>query len=152
MAGAIEKKALETADLVAERLGYFVVGAEYKKEAQDKYLRIYIDKPQGVGINECEEFSRAFETEFDKLDAIDEAYILEVSSPGVDRVLKTQREFDYYVGREVEIKLYKAINKRKEFTGVLEGFDGESITVKCGDEQLTIPIKEAVYVRLYFTF
>ena len=116
MANAIESKALEVADVVAQNLGLDVVDAEYKKEGNDKYLRIYIDQPGGVGLNECEKFSREFEKEFDKIDPIDEAYILEVSSPGVERKLKTEREFLHYIGKKVSVKLYKAINSKKEFT------------------------------------
>ena len=152
MARIIEKKALETADAVAENTEFFVVGSEYKKEGQDKYLRIYIDKPGGVGINECEEFSRAFDERFDKLNLIDEAYILEVSSPGVDRILKTQREFDYYTGREVDVKLYKAIDGKKEFTGILKSFDGEKAEIQLSDKACEVPVKEAAYIRLHFSF
>ena len=152
MAGIIEKKALEIADAVAENTEFVVVGAEYKKEGQDKYLRIYIDKTGGVGINECEEFSKAFDESFDKLELIDEAYILEVSSPGVDRILKTQREFDYYTGREVDVKLYKAIDGKKEFSGILKGFDGENAKIQLSDKVCEVPLKEADYIRLHFSF
>lgn len=152
MASIIEKKALEVADAVAQETEFFVVGTEYKKEGADKVLRIYIDKPGGVAINECEEFSRSFDAEFDKLDAISEAYILEVSSPGVDRVLTTKREFDYYLGREVDVKLYKAIDSKKEFTAVLKGANDDAAVVVFDNKELEIPFKEAVYIRLHFEF
>ena len=142
MAGIIEKTALEIADAVAENTEFVVVGAEYKKEGQDKYLRIYIDKTGGVGINECEEFSKAFDESFDKLELIDEAYILEVSSPGVDRILKTQREFDYYTGREVDVKLYKAIDGKKEFTGSLKT-SGDTLVIETETGEISFP-KETV--------
>ena len=152
MAGIIEKKALETADEVAKKMGFAVIGAEYKKEGKDKYLRIFIDKPNGIGINECEEFSRAFDERFDSLNLIEEAYILEVSSPGVDRILKTQREFDYYTGREVDVKLYKAIDGKKEFSGILKGFNNDIAEIITGEEIVCIPLKEAAYIRLHFSF
>lgn len=152
MAGIIEKKALETADSVAFECGCSVIGAEYKKEGGERYLRIYIDKPGGIGIDECESFSRRFDAVFDKLELIDEAYILEISSPGADRVLKTEREFNYYKGRKVEVKLYKAIEGQKEFCGILTGFDGENAQVEIGEKQLSVPVKDAVYIRLYFEF
>ncbi len=152
MAGLIEKKALEVADNVAQDTGIFVVGAEYKKEGQDKVLRIFVDKAGGIGIDECEQFSRAFDAQFDKLDAIDEAYILEVSSPGIDRILKTEREFNYYLGREVEVKLYKAIDDKKEFVGILKDYNNEVAVVDTDGKEISIPVKEAVYIRLYFKF
>ncbi len=150
MANAIETKAIEVADGVAGKLGIFVVDAEYKKEGNDKYLRIYIDKPSGVGLNECEEFSRAFEKEFDKIDPIDEAYILEVSSPGVERKLKTEREFLHYIGKKVSVKLYKAIDNKKEFVAVLSGYENKTATVLVDDKEIKIPLSEAVYIKLYF--
>ena len=150
MASAIEKKALEVADVVADNLGLSVVDAEYKKEGNDKFLRIYIDQPDGVGLNECEKFSREFEKEFDKLDPIDEAYILEVSSPGVERKLKTEREVLLYIGKKVSVKLYKAINSKKEFTAVLKRYENKTVTVSVDDEEINIPLNEAVYIKLYF--
>jgi len=152
MAGLIEKKALEIADEIAKKQQVFVVGAEYKKEGKDKVLRIFVDKSGGIGIDECEQFSRAFDEKFDKLNPIDEAYILEVSSPGIDRVLKTEREFDYYLGREVEVKLYKAVDEKKEFVGILKSFDNGIAVVEVDEKQISIPVKEAVYIRLYFKF
>lgn len=152
MASTIEKKALEIADAVAQKMNVFVVGAEYKKEDQDKILRLYIDKTGGVGIDECEKFSRAFEACFDELNIVDEAYNLEVSSPGVDRILKTQREYDYYSGREVDIKLYKAVDGIKEFTALLKEVKDDTAYVVYGDKELQIPTKEAVYIRLSFKF
>ncbi len=152
MAGIIEKKALETADSIASECGCAVIGAEYKKEGGERYLRIYIDKPGGIGIDECESFSRKFDEVFDKLELIDEAYILEISSPGADRVLKTEREFTYYKGRKVEAKLYKAIEGKKEFCGTLGDFDGETAQIDVDGETVKVPVKDAVYIRLYFEF
>lgn len=152
MAGIIERKALETADSVASECGCAVIGAEYKKEGGERYLRIYIDKPGGIGIDECESFSRKFDEVFDKLDLIDEAYILEISSPGADRVLKTEREFTYYKGRKVEAKLYKAIDAQKELCGILGDFDGESVQIEADGKMIKVPVKDAVYIRLYFEF
>ncbi len=150
MANAIESKALEVADVVAEKLGIFVVDTEYKKEGNDRFLRIYIDKESGVGLNECEEFSRAFEKEFDEIDPIEEAYILEVSSPGVERKLKTEREFLHYIGKKVSVKLYKAIDNKKEFVAILKNYKDKTVTVLVDDEELEIPLSEAVYIKLYF--
>lgn len=150
MASAIEKKVFEVGDKVAEKLNLSIVDAEYKKEDNGKVLRIYIDAENGAGLDECEKFSRAFDEEFDVLDIITEAYTLEISSPGVDRVLKTEREFNHYIGREVEVKLYKAINGKKEFMGTLKDYNENTATIACDNEDILVPIKEAVYIRLYF--
>ena len=152
MAGIIEKKVLEIADGIAPECGCAVIGAEYKKEGKERYLRIYIDKPGGIGIDECEAFSRRFDEVFDKLNLIEEAYILEISSPGADRVLKTEREFTYYIGRKVEVKLYKAIDGKKEFCGRLCGYDGTNAEIDLDGERIAVPVKDAVYIRLYFEF
>lgn len=150
MASTIEKKVFGVADPIADELGYFVVDAEYKKENNDKVLRLYIDKPGGIGIDECEIFSRRFDEVFDEMDIINEAYILEVSSPGVDRILKSEREFNYYLGRKVDVKLYKAIDGTKEFDGILKAYKDDTATVCVNGSDIEIPVKEAVYIRLYF--
>ena len=152
MAGAIVKKAFEIADSTALKLGFDVVDIEYVKEGADKFLRIYIDSPDGVGLDECEKFSRAFETEFDGLDIIDEAYILEISSPGVERVLKTEREFLHYTGREVSVKLYKASDGKKEFNAVLSGYEKPNVFLKTEDGEIKIPQSECVYIKLFCSF
>lgn len=150
MAGAIEQKVFEVADAIAQELGVYVVDVEYKKENKERFLRVYIDRDGGVGLDECEEFSRKFDEVFDEMDIISEAYIFEVSSPGANRVLKTEREFNYYTGRRVEVKLYKAIEGKKEFDGILKKYENKTavITAKGGD--ISIPVSEAVYIRLYF--
>ena len=152
MAKGIEAIAYEIGDPVAEALGVSIVDIEYKKEAGSWYLRIYIDKEGGVGLGECEQFSRAFGDEIDARDPIREPYCLEVSSPGVDRVLKKDREFLHYVGRHVEVKLYKAIHGIKEFDGILEGYRDGVVTVNAGGQIFEFDKKEAVFVRLYFVF
>lgn len=150
MASAIENKVLEIADEVADKLKFSVVDAEYKKEGSTKVLRIFIDKDGGIGINECETFSREFEQYFDTLDVIKEAYTLEISSPGVDRTLKKEREFLHYIGRKVSVKLYKAMDSLKEFDGILVGFKDKTASISYNEKILEIPVVEAVYIKLYF--
>jgi ribosome maturation factor RimP len=87
---------------------------------------------------------------YDKIDPISEEYYLEVSSPGVDRVLKTEREYRYFTGREVSVKLYAAVEGKKEFDGVLAGFDNDTVTVRVDGEEVSFLRKEAVFVRLAF--
>ena len=144
------KIAFETGDKIAEKLGCFLVDAEYVKEGNDNFLRLYIDKPGGIGIDECETFSNEFGALYDVIDPIAGEYYLEVSSPGVDRVHKTRREYEYFCGREVSVKLYAAIDGKKEFDGILECLEGENVTVTVGEEKISFLRKEAVFVKLAF--
>ena len=152
MANEIEKRALDIGDAVAESIGVSVIDAEYKKEAGKQYLRIFIDKEGGTGIDDCEAFSRAFEQKFDELDPIKTEYILEVSSPGLERKLKTKREFDYFKGREVDIKLFSEKDGLKEFSGMLLGFDGKTAQIEYGGDTVSVNVKEAAYIKLHFEF
>lgn len=148
MANKIEDKALELAEKTADEMGVYIVDVSYS----NGILCYYIDKEGGIGIDECETFSRAVEVVLDEADIIDKEYSLEVSSPGVDRKLKKEREFLYYTGREVEVKLYAARNGIKEFDGVLKDYHDKTAVVEVDGENMEIPVKEAVYVRLKFIF
>lgn len=152
MANKTELLAFEIGDAVAKDMGIFVVDAQFKKEGGQQYLRLFIDKDGGVGIDDCEKFSRAFEAEIDKSDPIEKEYVLEVSSPGVDRKLNTQREFLHYVGRDVDVKLYKAVNGIKEFSGCLKSYENEIVIVETGGKPMEINIKDAAFIKLHFEF
>ena len=102
---------------------------EYVKEAGTWYLRAYIDKEGGIAVDDCEVISRILSDWLDQTDFIEDSYILEVSSPGLGRPLKKERDFERSLGEEVEIRLYKAQNKQKEFTGILKAYDKESVTI-----------------------
>lgn len=148
MANKIEEAALALAEKTAGEMGVYIVDASYA----NGILCYYIDKEGGVGIDDCEAFSRAVEVVLDEADIIDKEYSLEVSSPGVDRKLKKEREFLYYIGREVEVKLYAARDGVKEFDGILKGYHDKTAVVEINGEDTEIPVKEAVYVRLKFIF
>ncbi len=120
---------------IVERYGVEIYDVEYVKEGSEWYLRAYIDKPEGVNIIDCENVSRALSDALDEADFIAEGYILEVSSPGLGRTLKKDKHLEKSLGEEVEIKLYKPIDKCKEFSGILERFDGETLTISRGDEE-----------------
>lgn len=133
-----EAKAEELLTPIVEKLGIGIYDVEYVKEGSDYYLRAYIDKPEGVNINDCEAVSRAFSDVLDEADPIPDAYILEVSSPGLGRTLKKDRHLQKSIGQEVEVKLFKAVeekSKQKEFSGILEGFDEKTITIREGAEE-----------------
>lgn len=147
-ASKIEETALKLGEKIAEEQRVYIVDVEYSKGV----LCYYIDKEGGVGIDECETFSRSVEPVLDDEDPIDCEYSLEVSSPGVDRKLKKEREFLYYTGREVEVKLYAARDGIKEYEGVLRGFHDKTAVIETEDGELEQPLKDAVYIRLKFVF
>lgn len=143
-----EEKALALGEKTAAEQGVYIVDVSY----ENGVLCYYIDKDGGIDINECETFSRAVEELLDEADIISEAYSLEVSSPGADRKLKKEREFAYYTGREVEVKLYAPLNGEKEFDGILKGFHDKTAVIEKDGEIVEIPQKDAVYIRLKFVF
>ena len=116
------------APIMAEN-AFELVDVEYGKEAGENYLRAYIDKEGGVDINDCEAVSRRLSDLLDEKDFIPDAYILEVSSPGLGRQLKKDKDFVRENGKEVEVKLFKAVEQSKEFRGVLAGFDDKTVTL-----------------------
>ncbi len=118
---------------IVEEHGFEIYDVEFVKEAGTFYLRAFIDKEGGININDCELVSRRLSDLLDEKDFIPDAYILEVSSPGLGRHLKKDKHFEKSIGEEVEIKLFKAIDKQKEFTGFLESFTDEVIIIS--DEQ-----------------
>ena len=120
---------------ITEEYDLEIYDVEYVKEGSDWYLRAYIDKEGGVTIEDCEKVSRAVSEVMDKEDFMPDAYILEVSSPGLGRALKKDKHLAKSIGAEVEIKTYKPIEKQKEFSGILKEYDEESITI--GQEEGT---------------
>ena len=138
---------------ILEKYEFELVDVEYVKEAGTWYLRAYSDKPGGIAINDCEVVSRELSDLLDQKDFIDDSYILEVSSPGLGRPLKKERDFARSIGAEVEIRTYRMVEGRKEFTGVLEEYDSESVTVSYEDgTKQNFDRKEIALIRLAFDF
>lgn len=147
-----ERKTEKLLEPIAEANGVSVYDVEYVKEGSEYYLRAYIDKPGGVNIQDCERVSRALSNELDRDDFIESAYILEVSSPGLGRILKKDRHLQASVGQEVEIRLFKALEGCRQFMGILESFDGERITVREGDSLRSFQRRDIAVIRLTFDF
>jgi len=147
-----EALALELSAETAQKIGVYVVDVTYRKENGNNVLCFYIDREGGVGIDMCEAFSRAVEEVLDREDPIESNYSLEVSSPGVERKLTREREFDYYTGREVDVKLYAAVDGVKEFEGVLKGLSDGTAEIETRQGIMKIPVKDTVYIRLHFSF
>lgn len=129
-----------------------IVDVIYRREQQGMVLRLLIDKPEGVTIKECEALNDFLSAELDKEDAIQDRYILEVSSPGLDRPIKTDRDFERAMGRMLEITLYEAIDGRKAHEGSLVGMDKENIVIGSGGISTVIPRNKIALARLKIEF
>lgn len=147
-----ESKTEELVMPLIEQNNFELVDVEYVREGSNWYLRVYIDKENGINVADCELISRALSDLLDEKDFIDEAYILEVSSPGLGRPLKKDKDFERSLMEEVEIKLYRAKNGRKDFRGILKSYDKDSITIEEDGAELIFQRKEIAQVRLAFDF
>jgi len=148
-----EKRAESLLLPILEEFGFEMVDVEYVKEGSNWYLRAYIDKPGGITINDCEVVSRRFSDLLDEEDYIKDPYILEVSSPGLGRPLKKERDFQRSVGERIEVHTYKAINKNKIFIGILKSYDADSVTIETEDgEELVFRKQDTSLIRLAFDF
>ncbi len=137
---------------IAAAAGVEIYDVEYGKEGADWYLRAYIDKPEGVNIEDCEKVSRALSDALDKEDFIADAYILEVSSPGLGRTLKKDKHLEKSLGSEVEVKTYKPIEKCKEFAGILKAYDRDTVTIELESGEMTFSKSDIALIRLAFDF
>ena len=137
---------------LVQRAGCSLWDVEYVKEAGSWFLRVYIDKEGGVSITDCEEVSRPLSDALDEADPIEGSYVLEVSSAGADRVLKTPEQFAKFIGTEVEVRLYRAREGRKDFIGNLISFEDGNVAVEQNGETVLFEKKEVAQVRLYPRF
>ena len=147
-----ESKTEELLKPIVEEAGVEIYDVEYVKEGSDFYLRAYIDKPGGVDINDCEKVSRALSDALDEKDFIADAYILEVSSPGLGRALKKDKHLEKSLGEQVEIKTYKPIEKCKEFEGILKAYDTDSITIETEKQEMVFARADIALIRLALDF
>lgn len=138
---------------IMEANDFELVDVEYVKEAGNWYLRAYIDKPGGITVDDCEVVNRELGDLLDRDDFIDESYILEVSSPGLGRPLKKERDFIRSKGEEVEIRTYRMVDRQKEFRGVLKVWDKDTVTIETEDGQEQIFDRDNIaLIRLAFDF
>ena len=148
-----EQKAEELITPIVEANGFELVDVEYVKEGGTWYLRAYIDKEGGITVDDCEVISRVLSDWLDKEDFIEDSYILEVSSPGLGRPLKKDKDFERSLGEQVEIRLYKARNKQKEFEGALKSYDKDTVTIETEDgNQETFERGDIALIRLALDF
>lgn len=138
---------------IIEENHFELVDVEWVKEAGVYYLRAYVDKEGGITIGDCELVSRALSDLLDQYDYISENYILEVSSPGLDRPLRKDKDFARSIGKEVELRLFRPVDKVKEFTGILTAYDKETVTIQTEDfGEKTFRRKDISMIRLAFYF
>lgn len=148
-----EEKTEHLVTPIIEQHNFELVDVEYVKEGGNWYLRVYIDKEGGITIDDCEVVSRALGDLLDSEDFIEEAYILEVSSPGLGRPLKKEKDFKRSLGEEVEVRTYRTIDKQKEFVGLLVSYDKDSVTLQLDEKnEMTINRSDIALIRLAFDF
>ena len=147
-----EEKAEEYAEPLAEEMGFELIDVEFVKEGREDYLRIYIDKPEGVTITDCETFSRAMNEILDREEFIDIPYIFEVSSPGLTRPLKKEKDYERSIGKLVDISLYKAVDKMKNLTGILKSYTEKELVIEdeISSEELTLERNKIAGIRLAY--
>ena len=148
-----EQKAEEILQPIVDANGFELVDVEYVKEGGTWYLRAYIDKPGGITVDDCELVSRAANDILDEKDFVEDSYVFEVSSPGLGRPLKKEKDFARSIGEEVEIRTFRPINRQKEFVGILNAYDRESVTIELEDgEMMQISRSDIALIRLAFDF
>ena len=146
------EKATALLEPIVKNLNLEIYDVEFVNEAAEWYLRAYIDKEGGVTIDDCEAVSRAWSDELDKDEFIEEAYYLEVSSPGLGRALKKDSHLQKSIGESVDVKTFKPIDKQKEFTGILKGFTDKEITLSVDGKDVTFLRTDIALIKLSLDF
>lgn len=138
---------------ILDRMKFEMVDVEYVKEGGTWYLRAYIDKEGGITVNDCEAVAREMNEILDREDFVEDSYVFEVSSPGLGRPLKKEKDYIRSMGKEVEIRTYRAINREKEFYGILSAYDENTVTIKTEDgTEMTFEKSDIALIRLAFDF
>lgn len=141
----------EYTNIILSETDIELIDVEYVKEGAHKYLRVYIDKDGGVTLQDCQEVSQKLSMKLDEVDPIEENYFLEVSSPGIDRPLKNNKDLERSIGKDIEISLYRPLDGKKKFVGLLKSYDEENIVINVDDE-IVIPRKDIAKINLAIIF
>ena len=144
---SIEGKIEKLVETKITNLGYELYDVQYVKEGKDYFLRIFIDKPKGISLEDCEKVNNEITDLLDTADYIKQQYFLEVSSPGIERILRKEKHLNDNIGETIEIKLIKPINKKKEIIGVLKQFDEHTIVDITNDEQIEISRRDISQIK-----
>lgn len=145
----ISEKVSALARPVVEEEGCKLWDVEYVREAGSWYLRVYIDKDGGVGIDDCERISRRLDPMLDEADPIPDSYIFEVGSAGAERELKRPSDFEQFMGSEVELRLYKPLDGKKAFVGKLSAYNEGNIEITVGDKSMSFSKADVAMVKLH---
>lgn len=146
----IEERVENLVERPIQELGYEVYDVEYAKEGKDYFLRIFIDKPEGIDLNDCEKVNNAINDLLDEANYIQEQYFLEVSSPGIERKLRKEKHFKQNIGNTVETKLFRPIEKQKSIVGVLKAYANDWITVEVDGKDVNIDRQNIAQVKTVF--
>ena len=152
MASSIETKVDNLLRKIIEDLGYELYDVVYEKEGKDYYLRIFIDKDGGIDLNDCETVNNAINDILDEADYIKDQYFLEVSSPGLERTLRKKEHFMKQIGNEIMVKLYRPIDKKKEFSGTLTCYNDDSIGLDIQGNEIKIDLKDIALAKTIFNW
>lgn len=151
MAGEnIETKVQNLIEPIIENLGYNLYDVLYVKEGKDYYLRVVIDKDSGIDLNDCEKVNNAITDKLDEADYIKDQYFLEVSSPGVERLLRKDEHFKKQIGNKISVKLFKSIDKQKEIIGILESYNQEELVIKQENKEFNVEVKNIAIAKTVF--
>lgn len=149
---SIEEKVESLILSKVEELGYELYDVHYAKEGKDYFLRVFIDNEDGIDLNDCEKVSNEINSLLDNADYIKEQYFLEVSSPGIERILRKDKHMEDALGEEIEIKLFKPIENKKEYIGILKEFDKETIKINIDEEEITLERKNISLIKIHFNW
>ena len=143
----IETKVENLIQPIIQNLGYELYDVQYLKEGKDYYLRITIDKPEGITIEDCETVNRAIDEMLDEADFISTAYFLEVSSPGLERMLRKPWHFEKQIGNQIQVKLFQAIEKQKELQGILIESNENELKLQINEKLIKIEKKNIAVAK-----
>lgn len=149
---SIEEKVENLLQDKIKELGYELYDVEYAKEGKNYFLRIFIDNEKGIDLNDCEKVNDGIMDLLDEADYIKEQYFLEVSSPGIERILKKDKHLDMVMGEEIEVNLFKPLDKKKTLDGILTGYDESSITMMYENDEITIERKNISLMKLKYNW
>ena len=134
----IEERVEELVTKPIDELGYKVYDVMYVKEGKDNYLRIFIDKESGISLDDCEKVNNAITDMLDEADIIKDQYFLEISSPGVERHIRKNQQLEEHIGKDINVRLFKPIDKQKDLTGTLQKFDNEQVVLLINEQEVSI--------------
>ena len=149
---SIEEKVEELLVKPINDLGYKLYDVQYSKEGKEYYLRVFIDSPNGIDLSDCEKVSNGINDILDSADYIKEQYFLEVSSPGIERILRKDEHLNQNIDKEVEIKLFKPIEGNKEYIGILKKFNDENMELEIDENTISIERKNISLIKLHYNW